>query len=488
MSKVVVVALPRESDPVWRYSSEKVPHLTILYLEVTDEDLIDVVQFVKHAADLTMHRFGLDVDRRGTLGDEQADVLFFDKKSAEKITNFRSSLLGNSQIKRSYDAAEQFPEWTPHLTMGYPSTPAKKDDREYPGFGWVSFDRIAVWTENYDGPTVNLRLQEELMMSEKLDTFLAHFGVKGMKWGVRRTDAQLGNKDGGKNGVKDEDGVDVNASKVAGGLKSRDAAGIDNPKDIVISEDAIRFVKANLKEGHEMSTREIKETLERAKQVALYNERFNPDAATLAKRDAEAAQARVDKILADREYSRLTAKPGVFDKAKSFVLGVGAAYSKYNEINEKAGGIFPDPLSVFKNAKQLADESGATKIASDSTKPSKKERKAAERAESARRQEARDTQNMQYYQRLSEGRAKVKSDNSILPPRLPATQAVPSRPAPATILNMPKTVQVPNGPNGTIQRPPNSKDVYPAPKIVPRIYHKDVDELIKSFSDVPAAK
>lgn len=35
-------------------------------------------------------------------------------------------------------------------------------------------------------------------MSDKVDNFLSHFGIKGMKWGVRRTDAQLGkSSDGG---------------------------------------------------------------------------------------------------------------------------------------------------------------------------------------------------------------------------------------------------------------------------------------------------
>ena len=33
-------------------------------------------------------------------------------------------------------------------------------------------------------------------MSENFDSWLEHHGIKGMKWGVRRTDAQLGRRPG----------------------------------------------------------------------------------------------------------------------------------------------------------------------------------------------------------------------------------------------------------------------------------------------------
>lgn len=32
MANWAIVAIPEERDPVWKYSSEKVPHMTLLFL------------------------------------------------------------------------------------------------------------------------------------------------------------------------------------------------------------------------------------------------------------------------------------------------------------------------------------------------------------------------------------------------------------------------------------------------------------------------
>ena len=197
---LVVVALPSESDRVHRVSSEPEPHLTLLYLGNEDFDAseIELISgYVEHASSM-LAPFMLEVDGRGELGDKKADVLFFAKRWIKSVETFRNMLLQNDLVARSYLSVEQFPEWTPHLTLGYPETPAKKDDQEDP-FWYVNFDRIALWIDDYKGPTFKLTQPEydmEVAMSQTargrsaMDGLL-HYGIKGMKWGVRRSDAQL---------------------------------------------------------------------------------------------------------------------------------------------------------------------------------------------------------------------------------------------------------------------------------------------------------
>lgn len=195
---LAIVAIPREDDFVWNISSEKVPHLTILSLgdDVSEADTQHIVDFVEYASSL-MAPFGMDVDYRGELGEKEADVLFFNKEgwSFDRINNFRSSVLQDLAVKTAFRTVDQFPEWTPHLTLGYPETPAKKDTRDYPGIQWMTFDKIAVWTSNYEGPTFRLKAQHDEVIAMSFtqigEEFIAHHGVKGMRWGVRRSKRAL---------------------------------------------------------------------------------------------------------------------------------------------------------------------------------------------------------------------------------------------------------------------------------------------------------
>ena len=201
MAGVAIVAIPSKDDYVWKISSEEVPHLTLLYLGETFEVNENVLEYIDHTVETSMCRFGLSVDRRGELGDEQADVLFFAKHYyIKKLEEFRAYLLRHPAISKAYNSTEQFPEWIPHLTLGYPETPARADKRDYPGIHWVNFDRIALWTSDYDGPEFLLEDEYEwgedsVAMSEEMirngADILEHYGVLGMKWGVRRSERQL---------------------------------------------------------------------------------------------------------------------------------------------------------------------------------------------------------------------------------------------------------------------------------------------------------
>jgi len=205
VSNLVIVAIPDENDRVWQVSSEKVPHLTILFLgdeaQVANQDKI--VEFTQHAADMMLNRFYLPVDRRGELGNDAelgpADVLFFRKSyDYRAIRDFRAALLKDSNIKTAYDNAQQFEgPWVPHLTLGYQGRPAKEETDPHPFYD-VGFTKIAVWTGDSEGPEFllkdfwdELELLENMPMDvahrDKGAEFLEHYGIKGMHWGVRNT-------------------------------------------------------------------------------------------------------------------------------------------------------------------------------------------------------------------------------------------------------------------------------------------------------------
>lgn len=200
-TSLVIVALPAEDDLANKISSEKVPHLTLMYLGEATEDksVTRMAEFIEHA--LSIHERGpfyLEVDYRGELGDDNADVLFFKGGwEAKWIKQLRGQLLQQSDIRTAYESVEQFPEWVPHLTLGYPTSPANPvpDDRRIYS---VEFDRIAVWSGNYEGPEFRLKWPEydgENMypavaysgMSPEAVADLLHSGVKGMRWGVRKS-------------------------------------------------------------------------------------------------------------------------------------------------------------------------------------------------------------------------------------------------------------------------------------------------------------
>lgn len=207
-SSLVIVGIPKEDDRVWKVSSEKVPHLTLLHLGDVEQvqNLEQIMLFVEHAASTTLRPFYLPVERRGELGDAKADVLFFRKGRYDfrAVRDFRTMLLKDSNIKTAYDATSQFElpaevgapgqPWIPHLTLGYPESPAKPIPDDYAQtFYDVCFDKVAVWIGDYEGPEFLLKDYWE-EADEMLDTIpmdvamsdIHHHGVKGMRWGVRK--------------------------------------------------------------------------------------------------------------------------------------------------------------------------------------------------------------------------------------------------------------------------------------------------------------
>lgn len=174
MSNVVIVAIPEQDDYVWKVSSEKVPHMTILSLGEQEPGpaLAQVESYLQHAVETMLHKFGMSVERRDVLGPKEADVLIFDKSyCSQELKDFRDALLKEPNILQFFNESPQFAEWTPHLTLGYPETPANPDERDYPGVHWVNFDKIALWVNDFDGPEIHLTGHESFLMSDLQEAF-----------------------------------------------------------------------------------------------------------------------------------------------------------------------------------------------------------------------------------------------------------------------------------------------------------------------------
>lgn len=195
MSNLVIVAIPAADDEVWSVSSEPKPHLTICFLgdAETNPNILKIGSYVKDQAD-RLAPFNLRVDHRGVLGVDEADVLFFSEDIPWQVIDFREGLLADVNIRSAYNSIPQHTKWSPHLTLGYPETPAKKDTWDPKSTTYVKFDRIGVWFADFGGieiplldksPKVSSIDQEVGAWSAFTKNFLAHHGVKGMRWGVR---------------------------------------------------------------------------------------------------------------------------------------------------------------------------------------------------------------------------------------------------------------------------------------------------------------
>ena len=193
-SNLVIVAIPSQDDDVWKVSSEKAPHLTVLFLgdAFSNPNVNKIVDYVKQQAS-RLEPFSLRVDHRATFGADEADVLIFSKEIPWQLVDFRETLKYNQEIMTAYNSVQQFPDWNPHLTLGYPETPAHPDDWDPMVTQYVTFDKVAVWYGDSEGSEFALTPNpkpdmppEVAAWADQVGDILAHHGVKGMKWGVRK--------------------------------------------------------------------------------------------------------------------------------------------------------------------------------------------------------------------------------------------------------------------------------------------------------------
>lgn len=136
----VVVALPKQGDPVTLASSEDQAHVTLLFLgESAEFDPTDIMASLSaYTETFAPEPFEEEVSGTAVLGEDKASVLLLDAKN---LAHIRGALLQDGNIRARHDQVEQFPTWIPHLTMGYPDNIQKHDYNERT----IEFDRLALW-------------------------------------------------------------------------------------------------------------------------------------------------------------------------------------------------------------------------------------------------------------------------------------------------------------------------------------------------------
>lgn len=201
---------------------------------------------------------------------------------------------------------------------------------------------------------------KEIKHSDTLITnFLAHHGIKGMRWGIRRSnkvlDANAAEKATAKlNSAqakldKKQAKLDSKAAKkgLARGSSEDDKKDEDPPDHIAV--DAERFVKSRMKQGYEMSDRELKETLQRAKLVKEYNDMFSggPNAELKAKVEALKLQKEAAEYKAALTPDRLA-------RVQKFMKTAESGFEAYSKLNKATGSqlnpLIAKQFGVFKTA------------------------------------------------------------------------------------------------------------------------------------------
>lgn len=225
------------------------------------------------------------------------------------------------------------------------------------------------------------------------DEDVVHYGVKGMKWGVRRSREALGRLRGGKKSEgSDGEGKTTDANKGIGAavkkLKKGETIVVDTddgPKILVktsdgklkesrLSADAERAVKTANKEFSEMSDREMRESINRAKLIDEYNKIFTP-----VNPESAAMRERVEQMKLQKEYAKLNAEmnPGIATKVASFAASMTPAYKAFKTAddlldNELSKSFKKAAKDVFDAANQPKQPKQTQPTSPKPPKPSKK--------------------------------------------------------------------------------------------------------------------
>lgn len=255
-------------------------------------------------------------------------------------------------------------------------------------------------------PTLDEMMHANALYPTDPDAYLEHYGVKGMKWGIRRSDALLGRLRGKKpsTDIKDDEGG------VVGGIRAKSRAGAQKLKEmrdgstiiledadgatkvmskqkdgtfkeVYLSADAERTLRTSRKAESELSDREINEAINRAQKIEQYNKLFNPQPNPNAD-----LQARVDamELQVKLRNAERTLNPPKEKLVQRFIGTVENGYGAYNRMDKAMNGkltpLMKQMVDDLRSQSAARDANTASKVADAAmrSRAASKERKAAE--------------------------------------------------------------------------------------------------------------
>lgn len=194
-----------------------------------------------------------------------------------------------------------------------------------PGTAKVDYKYVFVDVPGIKHSSIPTLSEMEASFADVSEEFLEHFGVKGMRWGFRRTDAQLA---AGKSvgGNKSDD----NSAPTTGtaGAGHHGGSGSEH-----VAVDAERLLESLQKSPSQMSTREIKEANARVEALKKYNELFNPAAGGNAQLQAQVAQMKLQK-----EFLTLQRDLTPPSKMSKLLGATETGYKHFETVDKLMGG------------------------------------------------------------------------------------------------------------------------------------------------------
>jgi len=157
----VVVALPADGDPVRELGPEE-SHLTLVYLgeQEVGEEVEDAIAEYAQALSETIEMPVVGVDILGE--DNDAEVLMLAPDTPSQV---RDGLL---EVLREHglDDASEWPEYTPHVTLGY--IPEGEEGEVLKPPEAITFDRLAIW-RGEDEPAVTFQMGPPIESDDEPD-------------------------------------------------------------------------------------------------------------------------------------------------------------------------------------------------------------------------------------------------------------------------------------------------------------------------------
>lgn len=189
-TSVAIMALPRAMDPI-RLVGDEEKHATVLYFgdmgtlpDDAKSEILTTMSLIAKMVSPFSERI-VDLKRLGS-DTPPALVAMLDGQNLKSIYGM---LQVNPKLRDYLTNAQQYPSYTPHVTLGYPDYAGEEELRKSATqLNRISFDRLALW---WGDERIEISLsslyaesQDEAAWTEDLvNNFLAHYGRRGMKWG-----------------------------------------------------------------------------------------------------------------------------------------------------------------------------------------------------------------------------------------------------------------------------------------------------------------